>query len=373
MPTCLLGVALLLLAGCGDEKADAAPGMPIVDARGASAEGRTRSGGLPEKTATIPASPCDWITASEVEAVVGSLSGAPRAERGGCFYPLPVDSITIARRARADSMRVALERRGLKSDWPAEPEDSGGVFVQVSVGRGADERVAELAFGTMGSWVGDDSLFAIPEPGDGWDYRRALPGKPNFMGRAGTVAVYIEGGTHGMEDSTLATLAVRVRDRVPDLPFVDPDASNSAARQGARDPCSVLSREEAEAVLGKLVVAPFRVREGRALADPGGESCAYYTGRHRALVVTPFFVGAEDEMRFVRGRGGLGAVGIVDRVAEGADTLEGPWDAVAIGVEGELAMIKGNRLLKIAYLTSSTDLAGAIRLAGPALRGLAEQ
>jgi hypothetical protein len=78
-------------------------------------------------------------------------------------------------------------------------------------------------------------------------------------------------------------------------------------------------------------------------------------------------------MRFVRGRGGLGAVGIVDRVAEGADTLEGPWDAVAIGVEGELAMIKGNRLLKIAYLTSSTDLAGAIRLAGPALRGLAEQ
>lgn len=370
---CLGAVAMVLIAACGDERAGAAPASPVADSRAAFAGRPPTSGELPEKSATIPESPCDWIPASEVEAVVGRLNGAPRAERGGCFYPLPVDSITIARRARADSMRAALERRGLKSDWPAEPEDTGGVFLQVSVGRGADERAAELAFGTMGSWVGDDSLFATPAATDGWDYRRALPGKPNFMGRAGTVVVYIEGGTHGMEDSVLASLATRVRDRIPDLPFVDPDASNRVERDGERDPCSVLSQKDAETVLGRLVVAPYRVREGRALADPAGGSCAYYTGRHRALVVTPFFVGAEDEMRFVRGRGGLGAVGIVDRVAEGADTLEGPWDAVAIGVEGELAMIKGSRLLKIAYLTSSTDLAGAIRLAGPALRGLAAQ
>jgi hypothetical protein len=361
---------MLLLAACGDEKGDVATRTAIVNSRGASTGGAERPGGLPEKTATVPASPCDWIRASEVEAVVGKLNGTPRVERGGCFYPLPVDSLTLARRAKADAMRAALERAGMKSDWPAEPEDTGGVFLQVSVGRGAEERVAELAFGTMGSWVGEDSLFATLQAGDGWDYRRALPGKPNFMGRAGTAAVYIEGGTHGMEDAVLATLATHVRDRIPDLPFVDPDASNRVARNGDRDPCSVLSREDAEAVLGKLVVAPYRAREGRALADPGGGSCAYYTGRHRALIVTPYFVGAEDEMRFVRGRGGLGAVGIVDRLAEGADTLEGPWDAVAIGVEGELAMIKGTRLVKIAYLTSATDLAGAIRLAGPALRGL---
>lgn len=372
MADSLLGVAMMLLAACGGEKAEAAGGAALAGSHGTSTGGTERLDGLPEKTATVPASPCDWISAREVEAVVGKLNGTPRAERGGCFYPLPVDSITIARRARADSMRAALERAGMRSDWPAEPEDTGGVFLQVSVGRGAEERPAELAFGTMGSWVGDDSLFATHQTGGGWDYRRALPGKPNFIGRAGTVLVYIEGGTHGMADSVLATLATRVRDRIPDLPFVDPAASNRAGTTGGRDPCSVLSREEAEAVLGTLVVAPYRVREGRALADPGGESCAYYTGRYRALVVTPYFVGAEDEMRFVRGRGGLGAVGIVDRVAEGADTLEGPWDAVAIGVEGELAMIKGNRLLKIAYLTSSTDLAGAIRLAGPALRGLTE-
>jgi hypothetical protein len=339
-----------------------------VDSRGASAGDRDA---LPERSATIPVSPCDWIPASEVEAVVGKLNGPPRAERGGCFYPLPVDSITIARRAKADEVRAALERRGMKSDWPAEPEDTGGVFIQVTVGTGPEERAAELAFGSIGSWVGEDSLFATEQAGDGWQYRRNLPGKPNFMGRAGTVMVAIEGGTHGMDEAVLATLAARVRDRVPDLPFVDPNQT-SAAPDG-RDPCSVLSREEAEAVLGKLVVAPYRVDKGSALADGGGGSCAYYTGQHRALVLTPHFVGGPDAMRYARGgRNALGAVGIVDREGEGADTLEGPWDEVAIGLDGELAMLKGERMLEIEYLTSSTDMAGAIRLAGAGLRGLAE-
>jgi hypothetical protein len=159
-----------------------------------------------------------------------------------------------------------------------------------------------------------------------------------------------------------------VRDRIPDVPFVDPNASSRVPP--GRDPCSVLSREEAEAVLGKLVVAPYRVWEGGVLAHPGGGSCAYYTSEHRALVLTPHFVGGADEMRMVRAGGGLRAVGIVDREAEGADTLEGPWDEAAIGVDGQLAMLKGERMLEIAYLTSSTDIAGAIRLAEPALRRL---
>jgi hypothetical protein len=368
MVRCIATVVIALLGGCGDGKADTAEGTTMVNSRGASAADR---GALPEKRATIPGSPCDWIPASEVEAVVGKLRGAPRAERGGCFYPLPVDSITIARRAKADEVRAALERRGMKSDWPAEPEDTGGVFIQVTVGSGPEERAAELAFGSIGSWVGDDSLFASAQAGGGWQYRRSLPGKPNFIGRAGTVMVSIEGGTHGMDESVLGTLAARVRDRVPDLPFVDPNQSTGV--QDGRDPCSVLSRGEAEAVLGKLVVAPYRVDKGSALADAGGGSCAYYTGKHRALVLTPYFVGGTDAMRYARGgRNGLGAVGIVDRDAEGADTLEGPWDEVAIGLDGELAVLKGERLLEIEYLTSSTDMAGAIRLAAPALRGLAE-
>lgn len=365
---CFAAGVIALATACGDEQADSGAGIAIEDQRGAAPGERSATGALPERRAPLPESACDWFPATEVEVLVGKLSGPPREQNGGCFYPLPVDSITIARRAKADQVRAALERAGMKSDWPAEPPDSGGVLINVSVGQKAEERPAELGFATAGSWVGDDSLMAAQQAGDGWQYRRSLPGKPNFWGRAGTVIVVVEGGTYGMEDSVLTTLAARVRDRIPDVPFYDPSAA--VVVPSGPDPCSVLSRDEAEAVLGKLVVAPYRVREGGALADPGGESCAYYTGQHRALVLTPHFTGGADEMRFIRGRGGLGAIGVVDRAADAADTLEGPWDEVAIGVYGELAMLKGNRMLEIAFLTSSTDVSGAIRLAGPALRGL---
>lgn len=362
MLRCLAAGIVAALVGCDGDQAEAELRVP-------SGEGSPTFGALPEKTATQPASPCDWIPASEVEALVGKLSGAPRKHEGGCFYPLPVDSITIARRAKADQVRAALERAGVKSDWPAEPEDTGGVLIQVTVGVGAEERPAELGFATLGSWVGDDSLLAAEQPAEGWDYRRSLPGKPNFLGRAGTVLVTVQGGTYGMDDEVLAALAGRVRDRIPDLPFVHPSAG-AGVPQGP-DACSVLSRGDAEAVLGALVVAPYRVREGGALADPGGQSCAYYTGKHRALVLTPHFSDGAGEMRFIRARGGLGAVGVVDRAAQAADTLEGPWDEVAIGVYGQLAVLTGDRMLEIAYLTSSADMTGAIRLAGQALPRLA--
>jgi len=370
MMTRMLGIiavgAITLVAACGGDQAEASEDS-IANSSVASAEAKPGSG-MPERVATRPASPCGWIPASDVEALVGKLSGPPREHEGGCFYPLPVDSITIARRAKADQVRAALEKAGMKSDWPAEPEDTGGVFIHVNVGVNAGERPGELGFATLGSWVGNDSLLAAQRPADGWQYRRRMIGKPNFWGRAGTVSVMVQGGTYGMDDKVLATLAARVRDRIPDLPFVEPSGATRVPT-GRRDPCSVLSREEAEAVLGKLVVAPYRVRKGGALADPGGDSCAYYTGEHRVLVLTPHFVGGTDELRYARG--GLNAIGVVDREAEGADTLEGPWDEVAMGVYGELAMLKGDRMLEIAFLTSSTDLAGAMRLATPALRGLA--
>jgi hypothetical protein len=360
----LVAAGVGLMAACGREDAKRAQ-APSSGLKVSHIEPQPNATGLPERTATRPPSPCDWIPASDVEALVGRLSGSPRAHEGGCLYPLPVDSLTLARRAKAQRVEEALARAGMKSDWPPMPEDTGGVLVYVQVGVGAEERAGELGFATLGSWVGNDSLLAAQQAGDGWDYRRRMIGKPNFWGRAGTVMVTVEGGTYGMDDSVLAEVAKRVRDRIPDLPFASPNAATSVP--GGPDPCAVLPQNEAEAVLGRLVVAPYRVRQGGALADPGGRSCAYYTGKHRALVVTPHFLDGAGEMRFIRGRGGLGAVGVVDRAADAADTLEGPWDEVAIGVDGQVAMLTGNRMLEIGFLTSSTDITGALRLARTAL------
>jgi hypothetical protein len=97
--------ALAVLAACGGEDADAGARAPAADLRAPSE--RLKPGALPEKTATRPASPCDWITTDEVEAVVGKLSAPPRTHEGGCLYPLPLDSITLARGAQARTVQEA--------------------------------------------------------------------------------------------------------------------------------------------------------------------------------------------------------------------------------------------------------------------------
>jgi hypothetical protein len=323
---------------------------------------------LPEKTATLPGSPCGWMPAAEVEAVVGTLSGPPRPKDGGCFYPLPLDSITLARNARQQQMAEALAKAGEEGDVVPMRVDTGGVLVRVSVEQEAGERPMEQALAAVGSRIGNDSLLKSKGNGDGWDWHGRMIGKPNFGGRAGTLMVTVE-GTFWMDDKVLAVLAARVRDRVPDLPFRHPAAAAQSPR--GHDPCGVLTRAEAEKVLGPLVFAPYPVREGGALADPAGRSCAYYSGGHRALVLTPHFTDGAGKLRFIRASNGLGALGVADRDAEGADTLDGPWDEVAIGADGQFAARTGDRMLEIAYLTSSTNLAGAIRIAGFALPRLA--
>ena len=70
---------------------------------------------------------------------------------------------------------------------------------------------------------------------------------------------------------------------------------------------------------------------------------------------------------------GSGLVGQVADVSGGvaADTLEGPWDELAVGLSGDLILLKGARSLTIGYRLSGTNLSGAIRLARPALEQLA--
>lgn len=358
-------VLLLAAAACGGERparaeaATAEPEKPPVAA-----------GALPERLGERPATPCGWIPVPEVEAIVGPLSGPTRVENGGCFYPLPLDSLTLARRAKTRQVEAAMARAGMKSDLPAMPEDSAGVTIHVSVGVGAEERAGELTFRTLGSWVGNDKILAADPPPEGWDYGRKFVGKPNFYGRAGTVSVWVESGTFGVPMEQLRQLAARVRDRIPDLPFAA--ASGGTATPGVPDPCSVLTREDAEAVIGKLVVRPYRARYHGAVADPAGKSCAYYTGRHRALLVTPHFSDGRSELASIRARSGMAAAGVADPEAEAADTLEGPWEEVAIGADGQLAMRVGDRLLELNHLTSSTDAAGVIRLARVALPRLAK-
>lgn len=52
---------------------------------------------------------------------------------------------------------------------------------------------------------------------------------------------------------------------------------------------------------------------------------------------------------------------------QGPDTLEGNWDAIAIGSDGALHVLKGDKMLLVQYKTSSADFDGAVKLVRAAM------
>lgn len=150
------------------------------------------------------------------------------------------------------------------------------------------------------------------------------------------------------------------------------DGSSLAAAETAtsQDPCGLLTRAEAEAVLGSLVAQPYRTKADTAVADSAGPGCAYETAGGRVLLLTPEWTYGKMTLDVERLVGGL-VRQVADLPGVEADTLEGLWDDAVVGLSGDLVLRKGARSLTIRYLSSSTDAAGAIRLSGPALTRLA--
>jgi hypothetical protein len=338
-------------------------------------------------TATRPADACGWIPASEVEQLVGPLAGPPVPAGRDCRYPLKV----------SDSLRAQMRKiRDLDQQFAGRPgagTDPDSVAVLVGVDLSGDvhaERATGMAGEILAGWLGPDSGTpetsedtaedSIPaaraQPPAGWDVAGSTLGWPGFQGRVGhvSVTVYAEEMVGMVPREKMAQLATRVRDRIPDLPFAtdqqrpDPVIVSNAA---SPDPCSILTRAEAEAILGKLAVAPYRSAEESPLAYGGGRSCSYYTAGHHAFVLTPWWNYGKSAFSPVRGIGGLVRSVVPDREAEAADTLEGPWDEAAVDLDGAHFFLTDNRLLRVGYATSSTDAAGAVRLARIAVARLA--
>jgi hypothetical protein len=123
----------------------------------------------------------------------------------------------------------------------------------------------------------------------------------------------------------------------------------------------LLTRTEAESVLGKLLVAPFPSGETSPLADSAGTACTYYTAGHHAFVISP--TRSEGKTLFGMVRGGSGLVRSTVGGADQGDLLEGPWDDATEGPAGSVYFLKGDAMIEVSYRASSTDLEGATRLA----------
>jgi hypothetical protein len=368
-----LVVAPLVLAGCNQEDTKARNAAAAEPQRSESAAAAA-SAATPVRTASRPADDCGWISAADVAAIVGPLTGPPRPSDEGCVYPLPLDSATARRRALAEKLSKKLEEKFGPSDLPKPEPDESAVIIVVevkvdpamdrAVGAGVDKFTRE-ALGDATVRGGEDSARRERPFPPGWDGPMRYPA--TFGGRVGHIGVAVRVQAAAVSRDQAAALAASVRDRIPDLPFAW-SSGGSAGRAGVggeeRDPCRLITAQEAEAVLGKLIVPPYRSHDGTPLAEAGGKSCAYYTAGHHALVLTPTwsYGGSDVEVRRMVG-GIMGKV--IPQGSQGvADTLDGDWDDVGNDpATGELYFLKGDRLLAIGYMASSTDANGAVRLA----------
>jgi hypothetical protein len=352
----------LSAAACGDADRSKAGSPPQTSAREESVG-----------TASAPADACGWIPAADVAAIIGPLEGAPVVVRS-LERPDPDPSGAACRYALASQPRVVRGAVLLQVDL------SGGIIEERVSGNMVEGFRQILQAGT--SAAGSPVPPADPPP-RGWDrVGKHWIGFNTFTGRIGHVAVSAMALTPEIPSEKTTALATRVRDALPDLPFRlprDPQLEAFARAAGAPldaepsgpDPCALLSAEQAEQVLGKLVVPPYRSAGDSPLAVRNGTSCSYFTAGHRALTIKPHW--ASGKMIFGMAKGVGGVVGSVapDDTAAAADTLEGPWEeAAANGMTGHLYFLKGDRMLEVGYLTSAADRVGAVRLARSAMEKL---
>jgi hypothetical protein len=300
--------------------------------------GATSSASIP-KVQTNKA-PCDWISRADAEKAMGEPLTAdpmrvrsaenpvPQADGDGCMYQLKSASAF-------SEGKVTIE---------VTADDAGAMQTGFS---GVPD--IEAVFKSKESH-GDSVV-------DGrWDYESGLPGGVAMM-RKGRIVIQIF--AFGKADQGKA-LAGAVLDAIPDIPFANDPADPTATSEDP-DPCSLITRAEAEAELGPLAMAPFRSRENSAIAHGNGSSCSYYTGKHRALVVTPTYSSGAMKYKMMAGVGNL--VSGVLGGAKAPDTLDGPWDQISTNATGSLTMLKGDKMVEMQYKSSTADYAHAVKLA----------
>ena len=317
--------------------------------------------------ATPPGDACGWISADEARSILGALAESPRPAKGGCLYTLPMSAEMQARRAK-----IAALDKAMGSTLPSHDEPYAFVL-QVRVNESTGERAQRLASEKMASWLSDSGRGTIPRP-PRTDQARTASSEWDAVrmdgGRLGTISVTAipENPEMALPRDKVRALTARVRDLVPDLPFPFPAEGELP---DAPDPCALLTRAEAESVLGKLVVPPYRSANDGPLAHPMGKSCAYFTAKHHVLLVMPHWSGGEFELKLARGAGNILNIAVNDTEATSADTIEGTWDETAVGPDGRLLLRKGDRAVEIAYETSSTDKIGALKLGKIAIERIA--
>lgn len=341
-----LSLLVLVAAACGKR-----PG-PAPSA--ATVESAPRTSIVAVQTIPADTDPCTWLPADVVAGVIGKLSGTPwrgdasshpEADPEGptCVYPVgnPDSKESIA-------IRVISEN--------AETVDGGFALVAGRLEGDAGKSTMQQAAG----------MFKGDTASTGWDFIQALPDE--YTARQGALAVQVGIHTRQVPWDSIARLATMIRENVPDLPFALRPADRHHGAEG--DACALVTPAEAESILGTLAMAPYRSSGSKSgLADPGGDGCSYYLGRHHLLSIDVTW--EQGKVIFSMSAGlsqRISATVGVDGTS--TDTLEGAWDQAGAGPTGSLYFLKGDAMLEIRYIPAGVDQVKAVELAQLAIKRL---
>jgi hypothetical protein len=380
--TLAFAVAMVPVLACGSRPAGAAGQTASGAARGSSPAAQTSrasqtgAGQITVRTTTPPKNDCDWIPVSDVEAIVGKLAGPP-TEYGGCRYTLVMpDQIRALRENElrgyeADAGKNEMAAFLAKKTKPIADPKNYAMTLSVEWSGATDMmHITKEVIANMFAADGDTPAGRTSDrakPPNGWDDEGGVPF--GYSGRIGHIRITVLGETPDVPTQPMAVLAAKVRDRIPDLPFPVKNRYQVMMDVPANaDPCGLVTRAEAEAVLGPLVVDPYRSSSYfPPLVHPSGHACAYFTAGHHVFVLTPIWTKGARNFALDKGLGGL----VRQVMPQQEDViLKGPWDKSQITMDGNLAFLKGDRLLEVNFLMSSTKRIGALKLATLAMQRL---
>lgn len=133
---------------------------------------------------------------------------------------------------------------------------------------------------------------------------------------------------------------------------------------GPRDPCGLVTRQEAEVYLGPLEHDPYRSSPDLK-ADPAGESCAYRAPTGQSIVITPNWTNGKMVMK-LNAMGAKMASIVLPDASGNADTLGGEWDDISWTSPGDLFVLKGDVSLDVDVSGSRAGVVGAAKVADDA-------
>jgi len=137
-------------------------------------------------------------------------------------------------------------------------------------------------------------------------------------------------------------------------------SSGRASSNDRGDPCALVSRAEAERLLGPMRHDPYRVSGPNREPAPTGGYCFYEARNGRRVIM---------DVDWKDGIMGMKVLGMMGRLVEQAiptdsgqaDTLEGRWDELRMLPGDNLFARKGDQLVSLDYLGSGIGLIGAAK------------